>query len=248
MKLCILVFALILLLSCNKGQKNTTTNIVEKNCNEFTQEDLLKFCSDYRLDVSLKYPISPKTNYFIWKKHGVNLYHLNIDDIDPDSCNRNKSFQYYLHKIGVDAINNMYKDLDSLILLEKGNPIEEYDFFKNYALVYDDGRYSDYLIVKRNEKIKRDSIFSDPRIMNDSVYFDVFDELWHLYRKAKVLDNLIYFWYVIDINGELVEIEITNQNCPDSVKQNIFNHLKKIKWYPAKLNGKSVEYRGYDFF
>ena len=241
-------FVLLLLLSCNKEQNNSTTHVVVNNCNEFTQEDLFKFCADYRLDVSLKYPISQKTSFFIWEKYGVNLYSLNVDDLDPDSCNRRKSFQYYLHKIGIDAINNMYKDLDSLILLEKGDPNEEYDFFKKYALVYDDGRYSEYLIVKRNEKIKRDSIFSDPRIMNDSVDFEVFDELWHLYRKVKVLDNLIYFWYVIDKNGELVEIDITNQNCPDSVKQNIFNHLKRIKRYPAKLNGKSVEYRGYDFF
>lgn len=248
MRLGILGFVLLLLLSCNKEQKNSTLNFVVNNCNEFTQEDFCRFCADYRLDVSLKHPISPKTRFFIWKKYGVNLYSLNVDVLDADSCNRRKSFQYYLHKIGIDAINNMYKDLDSLILLEKGDPNEEYDFFKKYALVYHDGRYSDYLIVKRNEKLKRDSIFSDPRLINDSAYFDVLDNLSNLYRKTKVRDNLIYYWYVIDKNGELVEIEITNQNCPDSVKQNIFNHLKTIKWHPAKLNGISVEYRGYNFF
>ena len=248
MRFSIFGFVLLLLLSCNNEQNNSTTNVVVNNCNEFTQEDFFKFCADYRLDVSLKYPISQKTRFFIWEKYGVNLYSLNVDDLDPDSCNRRKSFQYYLHKIGIDAINNMYKDLDSLILLEKGDPNEEYDFFKKYALVYDDGKYSNYLIVKRNVKLKRDSIFSDPRLINDSAYFDVLDNLSNLYRKTKVRDNLIYFWYVIDKNGELVEIEITNQNCPDSVKQNIFNHLKTIKRYPAKLNGKSVEYRGYDFF
>ncbi len=250
MKAVILSLILFLLLfSCNRIQKEGNVNVIKKNCNEFTQEDLLKFCADYRLDVSLAYPIAPKTFYYIWKKYGINLYRFGlIDEIDPDSCNRRKSFQYYLHKYGIDAINNMYKDLDSLIRLEDSDSKKEYNFFKKYALVYDDGKYSDYLIVKRNERLQRDTIFSDPRLKNDSIYDKVLEDLWHLYRKKKVRDNLIYYWYVIDKEGELVEIEIMNQNCPDSVKQNIFNHLKKIKWHPAKFKGESVEYRDFDFF
>jgi hypothetical protein len=239
----------ILLFSCSRVQKNANENVIVKNCNEFSQEDLNRFCADYKLDVLLRRPISTKTYYYIWKKHGINIYQFgSIDDLDPDSCNRRKSFQFYQHKYGIDVINDMYKDLDSLIRLEGSDSKRENNFFDKYDLVFEDGKYSNYLIIKRNDRLKRDTIFSDPKLKNDSIYNKVFKDLWNLYRKNKVRDNLIFYWYVIGKDGDLVEIEIMNQNCPDSVEQNIFNYLKKIKWYPAKFNGENVEYRDYDFF
>ncbi len=244
-------FNLLLILSltsCFKDKKQNMND--ESKCDSITQSDFDKFCAAYSLEVEANRSISEKSMYYIWKKYGVILHwSIDSDELSHDTCMIKKSQEFYNRKMGINTISRIYSDIDSLYALEnKKNSDIDFDKYNKYELKYKDGKYSYYLIILRNWRLKKDTINCQPLPKKDSVYQKVFDDLWNIYRKERVKENLIYYWYVIDKKGKLNEIEIMNQNCPDTVKQNIFNHLKKIEWYPARFKGDAVDYRGFDFF
>jgi hypothetical protein len=171
--------------------------------------------------------INNYVKYFIWKK-----YNVNIDgSYAGSSLTKTDSCYFETMKQHVLKYREILNDIDSISLL-KLQP-EEPEIFV-YFYKFHDGKY-DIMLCQKSKKYLP--------IPKDSLFDYKLDSLIGSFSSEIDVGLKCEFWYDIDIQGNVQNIEIITHSTPE-IDNEIISFFKSTKFRPANNGKKNIEYRG----